>query len=222
MSIFDRFNRVVKSNLNSLVDSAEDPGKMIDQTLTEMDGEVKRARADLVTQLGTAKRLEKKVAEANEEVTSWENKAVLALRAGDEDLAREALKMKHKAKANADNLQRQTDGAAAAATKLQDSIADAERRVEDLKARKASLVAQVRTARAAPKADGLGGGSASLGGIEHLTSRIDQLEAEVEVSAALEDPERAAVDARFRALERATGGAAVEDDLAALKRKLEG
>ncbi|MBX7195269.1 MAG: PspA/IM30 family protein [Sandaracinaceae bacterium] len=221
MSIFDRFNRVLKSNLNSLVDSAEDPTKMLDQTLLEMDGEVKRAKADLVTQLGTAKRLEKKVLEANEEVAGWENKAVLALRAGDEDLAREALKMKQKAKANADNLQRQADGASSAATKLQDSIAEAERRVEDLKARKSTLAAQVRSARAAP---GGGGelGTGSLGGIERLTGRIDQLEAEVEASAVLDDPERAAVDAKFRALERKTGGSVVEDELAALKRKLEG
>ncbi|MFN7702723.1 MAG: PspA/IM30 family protein [Deltaproteobacteria bacterium] len=220
MSIFDRFNRVLKSNLNSLVDSAEDPSKMLDQTVLEMDAEIKKAKGDLVTQLGTAKRLDKKVLEAAEEVGGWENKAVLALRAGDEELAREALKMKHKAKANADNLQRQADGASAAATKLQDSIAEAERRLEDLKARKATLAAQVRSARATPGGGDLASGS--LGGIDRLTGRIDQLEAEVEASAVLEDPERAAVDAKFRALERRSGGAVVEDELAALKRKLEG
>jgi phage shock protein A len=72
MSIFDRFNRVLKSNLNSLVDSAEDPAKMLDQTVLEMDAEIKKAKGDLVTQLGTSKRLEKKVIEANEEVAGWE------------------------------------------------------------------------------------------------------------------------------------------------------
>lgn len=219
MSLFDRFNRVLKSNLNSLVDSAEDPTKMIDQTLHEMDGEVKRAKSDLVTQLGTAKRLEKKAQEGSEEVNGWENKAVLALRAGDEELAREALKMKHKAKATADSLLRQAEGASAAAAKLQDSIAEAERRVEDLRARKATLAAQVRTARETPLGSSSGAG---LGGLERLTGRIDQLEAEVEASAVLDDPNRAAVDAKFRALERKTGGTVVEDELAALKRKLEG
>ncbi|MBN8612283.1 MAG: PspA/IM30 family protein [Deltaproteobacteria bacterium] len=219
MSIFDRFNRVLKSNLNSLVDSAEDPTKMLDQTILEMDGELKRAKGDLVTQLGTSKRLDKKVIEANEEVTGWENKAVLALRAGDEELAREALKMKHKAKANAEGMQRQADAAGAAATKLQSSIEDAERRLEDLKARKTTLAAQVRSAREAPSG---GSSTGSLGGLDRLTGRIDQLEAEVEASAVLDDPERAAVDAKFRALERKSGGTVVEDELAALKRKLEG
>src|SRR5689334_2627818 len=136
MAIFDRFNRVLKSNLNSLVDRAEDPGKPLDQTVIEMEAELKRARQDLVTQLGTAKRLEKKVSEAEEEVTGWENKAVLALRAGDEDLAREALKMKQKAKQNVEATRRQADTASGAATQLQSTLETIEKKLEDLKARK--------------------------------------------------------------------------------------
>src|SRR5260221_5208057 len=136
MAIFDRFNRVLKSNLNNLVDRAEDPGKLLDQTVIDMESELKRARQDLVTQLGTAKRLEKKVAEAQEEVTGWENKAVLALRAGDEDLAREALKMKQRAKQGAENVRKQADGAASAATQLQTTLETIEAKIEDLKARK--------------------------------------------------------------------------------------
>lgn len=164
MAIFDRFNRVLKSNLNSLVDRAEDPGKLLDQTVIEMETELKRSRQDLVTQLGTAKRLEKKVGEANEEVTGWENKAVLALRAGDEDLAREGA---------ADGGQR------------------------------------------------FGGGT--LDELEHLSGRIDQLEAEVEAADVLDpDPHRASVEQRFRDLEKKSGGAVVEDELSALKKRLEG
>ena len=119
MGIFDRFNRVLKSNLNSLVDRAEDPAKLLDQTVLDMENELKRAKKELVTQLGTAKRLEKKVAEHDEEVKGWEDKAVLALRAGDEMLAREALKMKQKAKATQDNVQKQADAAFGSARDLQ-------------------------------------------------------------------------------------------------------
>jgi phage shock protein A len=222
MGIFDRFNRVLKSNLNSLVDHAEDPAKLLDQTVLEMESEIKRAKADLVTQLGTSKRLEKKAQEASEEVLGWENKAVLALRAGDEQLAREALRMKQKAKAQADNLQRQADAAAASAEKLQQTLEQVEQKVEDLKARKATLAAQVRRARQTPGAGPDRFGPGALGELDRLSGRIDQLEAEVEVSAVLDDPERAAVDAKFRDLERRTGGAVVEDELAALKRKLGG
>lgn len=223
MAIFDRFNRVLKSNLNSLVDRAEDPGKLIDQTVIDMESELKRARQDLVTQLGTAKRLEKKVAEAQEEVTAWENKAVLALRAGDEDLAREALKMKQRAKQAADNTRKQADGAASAATQLQSTLETIEKKIEDLKARKTVLAAQVRRAREGSNAEGsarFGGGT--LDELEHLSGRIDQLEAEVEAADVLDDPHRASVDARFRELEKKSGGAVVEDELSALKKRLEG
>src|SRR5690606_39125681 len=63
MGIFSRFNRVLKSNLNNLVDKAEDPAKLINQTIIEMEAELKNARKELVQTLGTAKRLDKKRAE---------------------------------------------------------------------------------------------------------------------------------------------------------------
>jgi phage shock protein A len=218
MSIFDRMNRVVKSNLNSLVESAEDPGKLIDQTILDLEAELKRAKGDLVSQLGTSKRLDKKAQEADEEIQGWENKAVLALKAGDEDLAREALRMKQKAKQGKDNLLQQANTAAAETEKLQSTIETAEQRVADLKAKKSTLAAQVRAARGA---GGRSGGA--VGELDRLTNRIDQFEAEVEASSVIDDdPKRAEIEARFRALEKKSGGAVVEDELSALKKKLEG
>lgn len=219
MGIFDRMNRVVKSNLNSLVESAEDPGKLIEQTVLDLEAELKRAKGDLVTQMGTAKRLDKKVLEADEEINGWENKAVLALKAGDEDLAREALRMKQKAKQGKENLLKQANTAASEAQKLQSSIETAEQRVEELKAKKATLAAQVRAAR--DSGGGRLGGAGSE--LDRLTGKIDQFEAEVEASSVIDDdPKRAEIEARFRALEKKSGGAVVEDELAALKKKLEG
>lgn len=224
MGIFDRFNRVLKSNLNSLVDRAEDPAKLLDQTVLDMENELKRAKKELVTQLGTAKRLEKKVAEHDDEVKSWEDKAVLALRAGDEALAREALKMKQRASATKENVQRQADAAFGSARDLQSTLEQIEAKIEDLKARKGTLAAQVRRAREVGTSGSSGGrfGAETLDGLDQLSGRIDQLESEVEAANLLEDPDRAAVERRFRELERKHGGAVVEDELAALKRKLEG
>ncbi len=225
MAIFDRFNRALKSNLNSLVDRAEDPTKLIEQTVSDMESELKRARQDLVTQMGTAKRLEKKVLEMNEEVQGWENKAVLALRAGDEDLAREALRMKQKSKGAADVAQKQADAAGSAASQLQSTLETIETKIEDLKARKTTLAAQVRRARDTSGAGAAAGGrfgSGALDDLDRLSGRIDQLEAEVEAGDVLDDPHRASVEARFRELERKSGGVVVEDELSALKKRLEG
>jgi len=223
MGIFDRFNRVLKSNLNSLVDHAEDPGKLLDQTVLDMESELKKAKRDLVTQLGTAKRLEKKAEEHAAEVRGWEDKAVLALRAGDEPLAREALKMKQKAKQTADNVQKQAEGAGMAARQLQTTLEQIEAKIEDLKARKTTLAVQVRRAReTGTGAPGGRFGSEALDGLDQLSGRIDQLEAEVEAADVLDDPDRARVEARFRELEKKHGGSVVDDELAALKQKLGG
>ena len=94
MGIFSRLNRVIKSNLNALIDQAEDPDKMIGQTVADMKAALKRARKDLVGAMGTAKRLQNKERELEKDAAEWEQKAILALERDDDDLAREALRRK--------------------------------------------------------------------------------------------------------------------------------
>ncbi|MCA9580015.1 MAG: hypothetical protein KC668_31520, partial [Myxococcales bacterium] len=93
---------------------------------------------------------------------------------------------------------------------------------EDLKARKSALAQQVRRARDVPgvEAGGSRFGSGTFDELERMSGRIDQLDAEVEAHSVLEDPSRAEVDAKFRRLERGSGDAAIEDELAALKSRL--
>lgn len=220
MGIFSRFNRVLKSNLNNLVDKAEDPAKLINQTIVEMEAELKNARKELVQTLGTAKRLDKKRAEYDEEVAKWEDKAVLALRAGDEELAREALKMKQRSLKQAEDAGRQAAEQDKAARQMQDTLEDIESKIEDLKARKTTLAAKVRRAREAPGEEGLGGGGA-FGDLQRLSGRIDQLEAEVEAHDVIDDADTRDVEARFRELEKKSGKTKVDDELEALKRRLE-
>lgn len=222
MGIFTRFNRVLKSNLNSMMDKAEDPAKLINQTITEMEAELKNAKKELVQTLGNAKRLDKKKAELEEEVHKWEDKAVLALKAGDEELAREALKMKMKVVRQAEDAGRQAAESDKAARQMQDTLEEIERKVEDLKARKGTLAAKVRRAREAPGEEGaLATGGGAFGDLQRLTGRIDQLESEVEAHDVIDDPETRDVEARFRELEKKAGKTKVDDELEALKRRLE-
>ena len=110
MGMLDRLGRAIKSNLNSIIDKAEDPAKMIAQTIEDMQDELKKARADLVSSLATVKQLEKKLKDQNEEVANWEKRAMLALEHGDDELAREALRRKKKAEgdvADTDRLREQ-------------------------------------------------------------------------------------------------------------------
>lgn len=224
MSIFGRMSRVIKSNLNALVEQAEDPAKLIEQTISDMENELKNARGELVTTLGTAKRLVEKAKEHEANAADWERKAVLALQSNDEDLAREALRRKAVALADAHQCKQQALGAEGAAEKMKGALDQVEKRIEDFKARKGILAAQVRQARAQQgSAIGTTGGAPSaLDDLDRMSGRIESLEAEVEAAQTLEDPNRADVDAKFRELEKRTGNSQVEDELSALKQKLRG
>jgi phage shock protein A len=224
MGIFSRMNTVIKSNLNALVDKAEDPEKLISQTVIDMKAEVKRAKRDLVTTLGVAKRLEKEAAEVAEEVKSWEKKAVLALKSGDDTLAREALRQKQRAAKKHEEVKARAAQQLTMAEEMKDALERIEAKIQDLEARKTALASQVRKAREAP--GGMSGGSRygsdSFDELERMAGRIDQLDAEVETHSILDDgPSKADLDARFRALEKTTGDVAVDDELAALKRSLD-
>ncbi len=222
MGIFSRLNNVIKSNLNSAIDKAEDPEKLIGQTVVDMKAEVKRAKKELIATLGTAKRLEKKAIEIEAEVEGWENKAVLALRSGDEDLAREALKQKMKSKQRAEDAHRQAAAAETSSEQMKEQLESFERKIDELDSRKGTLASQVRKAREVP-GEGAGGAfkSEAFDELSRMGGQIEQMEAEIEAASVLEDPERADVDAKFRKLEKASRGGVVEDELSALKRKLE-
>lgn len=220
MGTFSRLNQLLQANLRAVLDQAEDPDKLIAQTLSELNDGLKQARRDLITAEGTAKRLSSEVQDRQAEAEKWEERAVLALRAGDEELAREALRQKLQAAREVGLSRGHAQTARQAADRLQAAIAQLQQRADDLDARKAALAAQVRAARA-PAASG-GGAQAGVGKLQALTDRIDALEAEVEVGDVLGDPERARLEARFAELEASAGGQVVEDELAALKRRVEG
>jgi len=226
MGIFSRLNRVIKSNLNALIDQAEDPDKLIGQTVAEMKSALGRARKELIEAMGSAKRLDKKEQELEAEAAEWERKAVVALEQDDEDLAREALRRKARTLKEAQNVRARAAEHATTAEAMKAQLERIEEKLDDLKTRQKTLAAQVRQARTEPMkagsaaAERLGGGAFSE--LERMADHIDQLDAEVEAHELLEDPKRAELDARFRALESERGDEGIEDELAALKAKLGG
>src|SRR5437764_10150016 len=94
MGIFDRMGKVISSNVNNLLDKAEDDKKLLELTLEEMDEQLKRARQEVIQAVAAEKQLRKKADDLRDEQAKWEKRAELALKTGDEALAREALKQK--------------------------------------------------------------------------------------------------------------------------------
>jgi phage shock protein A len=226
MGIFSRLNRVIKSNLNTLIDQAEDPDKLIGQTVADMKSALGRARKELISAVGSAKSLDKKEKELQAEAIEWERKAILALERDDEDLAREALRRKARTLREAQRVRARATEQATTADAMKAQLERIEEKLDDLKARQKMLAAQVRRARTQPTTPGSGPGERLGGGafsdLERMADHIDQLDAEVEAHNLLEDPKRAELDARFRELESEEGEDGIDDELAALKAKLGG
>lgn len=219
MGILNRIGRVVQANLNSLVDGAEDPDAVIKQTLREMEEGIREARKDLISTRGAEKRLQGEVEQHVAEALRWEERAALALRADDENLAKQALAQKLAASKQADRVRTSAAQHATAAAQLEQAIERLEERRRDLDARKGTLAAQVRAARAQGPAGPSTPQAATR--MEGMTARIDAMEAELEASAVLDDPSRAELEARFSALEAGAVASDVDDQLAALKRRLD-
>jgi phage shock protein A len=212
--------------LNALIDQAEDPDKLIGQTVADMKAALGRARSELISAMGSAKRLDKKEKELEAEAVEWERKALLALEGEDEDLAREALRRKARTLKEAQQVRARAAEQATTADAMKGQLEQIEAKLDDLKARQKTLAAQVRQARTQPAAadttasDRLGGGAFS--DLERMADHIDQLDAEVEAHHLLDDPKRTELDARFRELGSEQVDDDIEDELASLKAKLDG
>jgi phage shock protein A len=221
MGIFERAKEALRANLSALSKDGDDPAALIDSTLHEMQGALAQGQKELVSTLGTAKRLEGEAEAQRVEAGRWEERATLAVRKGDDGLARDALKQKARATREHTRLLEQAATARSSADALRATLDDLEKRSRDLEARKGALAAQVRVARTASSAD-VSASSSALSDLQRFGQRIDALEAEVEVANALGDTQKADLEARFRKLEQTNAHSAVEDELAALKRKVEG
>lgn len=221
MGILDRLGQTLKANINSLIDKAEDPQKLIAQTIEEFEDELKKARKEQVSALAEVKQLQRKAKDKIEEAGSWERKAMLALEHGDEELAREGLKRKKQCETDALDFGENEKQRAAYVEELKAQIEQFERKLVELKAKKSSLGSQVSRARAAGGNTDVGGNSAgAVGRLREMQDKIDAMEAEVEAADIVDDPKKAALEERFRRLERGDTKDHLDDELAALKARL--
>ena len=92
MGIFSRLGTLIKSNLNELISQAEDPQKMLNQIVLDMQNQLVEAKKQVAVSIADEKRLRKQLDEQTELAKEWERKAMMAVRAGDDVLAREALR----------------------------------------------------------------------------------------------------------------------------------
>jgi phage shock protein A len=219
MGILGRLSTLVKSNVNDLFDSMQDPGKEIDQLIRDMEDSARQARTEVAQCLADEKRMAKRVDELAEEVKSWEGHATRAVQAGDDALAKEALR--RKAEKEADRLEagKALNDQKAYSQQLISGLRALEARVQDVKLRQGSLREKARSAKRGENP--ISGKTGAFEDFERMSGKVDALEAEVGLNDELSGQTAAALEAE-RKLREMSEQKTLDDALAELKKKVGG
>lgn len=147
MGIFSRFSDIINSNLNALLDRAEDPAKMIRLMIQEMEETLVEVRTASARVLADRKEQARRVLRLQDDVNAWEDKARLAISKGREDLARAALAEKQAVHDAAQVAERELKTIDDQLAVLQEEIGQLQQKLDDAKAKQQSLVVREQTTR---------------------------------------------------------------------------
>ena len=223
MGIFSRLGTLIKSNINDLITKAEDPEKMLGQVLLEMQQQLVEAKKAVAIAIADEKKLQKQYTAETDKSKEWERKAMVAVRAGDDNLARQALGRKQEHETIATQFQQQWISQKQAVEKLKDALRLLNNKIEEAKRKKNILIARKKRAEAqqqiANTMQGLGDTSA-FDTFDRMAERIQLMEAEAEAGAELAgELSGDTLESKFMALEAGPGGSD-DDALAELKSKM--
>ena len=146
MGIFTRFSDIVNSNINAILDKAEDPEKIVRLMIQEMEDTLVEVRSAAARSIADKKDLNRRLGHLEREQHDWDGKAELALRKGREDLAKAALVEKSRATSAAEIIRADYTAVDDGLGKLNDDIARLEQKLEDAKTRQKALLARHKTA----------------------------------------------------------------------------
>ncbi len=220
MGIFSRIADIFKANVNSKLDEWEDPEKMIKQMVIEMQEAIAKATSGLATAMAQEKKMERDYKTHDEAAKSWEQKAMQALQAGNEELARKALAEKAKSDALAAQFKGMYEQAASVTGNLKTQVEQLRGKLSEAKMKETTLIARNQTAIAqkdiAKKVGNLDATS-SFAKFDKWEEKIMKNEAEAQALTELGQSTNASLDDDFKKLSANT---AVDDDLAKLRAKL--
>jgi phage shock protein A len=190
MGIFSRLGSLIKSNLNDLISKAEDPEKMLNQVLVDMRNQLIEAKKQVAVAIADEKRLKKQLDQETATSQEWERKAMLAVRAGDDGLAKEALVRRQEHEGLAGQYQQQWDQQRDAVEKLKDALRMLNAKIEEAQRKKNILIARAKRAEAQKTIQqtmqGLQNASA-FETFDRMAEKVDLLEAQAEAGLELTD-----------------------------------
>ena len=219
MALFDRVSRLVRANVNDMVSKAEDPEKILDQALMDMQEDLINMKTAVAGAIATQKRSQLQYEKNLTESGTWQSRAQLALQKGDENLAREALVRKKSFADSAASLKAQLDAQSVQVDSLRKNLVAMESKISEAKTKKDMLKARAAAAKANEQLQSVINSSntgSAMAAFERMEDKVLQLESRSMAAAELGS---SGLEAQFAALE---GGSNVDAELEAMKAQMLG
>jgi phage shock protein A len=225
MGLFDRFRRVVRSNINDMITKAENPEKMLNQLIVEMNEQLIESKKSVASAIADEKRLQRQLIDQRRNAETWEQRAMDAVRAGKDDLAKQALVRKQEHAEYVSSYQEQYDAQHASVEQLKDSLRQLQQKIEEASRKKNLLIARAKRAEAQQRIQSTisaTGNTSAFDAFDRMASKVEEAEAQAEATDELAqiDAGDAQLEKQFQELE--SGGAdQMLEDLKSKMRQIE-
>lgn len=225
MGILTRFKDIMSANINALLDKAEDPEKMIDQYLRNLESDLGSVKAETASVMADEKAAKRKLDDCNAEITKMGEYAKKAVAAGNDDEARQFLTKKNELTAKLDALQKEYDICTSNSAKMREMHDKLESDIATLRGKRDTLKAKVKVAETQKKMSQLGAGYESAGNSmaafdrmeEKVNKMLDEAEAMDELNQTAKKDSIADLEKKY---DQGSKDSAVDDELAALKAQM--
>jgi len=217
MGLIDRILRVIRANINNLLGKAEDPEKILDATVLEMQNNLVLLRQSVAQAIATQKRTDRQANQAQSNAEEWYRRAQLALQQGNDSLAREALTKRKFYQETATALVTQMEPHKIVVDRLKTDMQTLSNKISEAKTKKDMFIARARSAQASANINEMLGGinpRSSLNAFERMEEKVMEIEAQ---SAAIAELGTDDLQQKFASLE---AGGEIESELAAMKQQM--
>jgi len=216
MGFLQRLWRIIKANINSLLQKTEDPEKILEQAVSDMQEDLVKLRQAVAQAIASQKRTERQANQAQSTAEEWKKRAQLALEKGNEDLAREALTRRQNYQQTAESLNEQLTQQNQVIDKLKSDMRKLESKISEAKNKKDMYIARARSAEATQRVNeflqGVNTGN-SLSAFEQMEERVTEMEASAEATQEMGQDD---IEKQFAALEQ---GSNVDSELNEMKQQ---
>ena len=224
MSLFSKFSTMIRSNINDLISRAENPEKMLNQIILDMRDQLAKSKREVASAIADERKLKTQLEGERKQVRDWEQRAVLAINEGRDDLAKQALFRQQEHADRAAVLEGTWQAQADETEKLKGSLRQLNDKIEEAKRKRNLLVAKQKRAQAQRRIHDTMSGLSDTSAFDAFNRMADKIEeeerrnlAQAEVNEALTGD---TLETEFLRLESGSSDAGVDDQLVALKARM--